>query len=159
MNIWESIAFIILINSNRIPYGGISKKMIYVYFLLQVFSVILWYKCCSDATMVTWCHNSTIWRHNSSTMATINRKYTWLLFPLFPNGYSIWGTENWDSPYVCTHKVDLTILNLTATMAGAQVTNDTGFPEHCLVIIIIIKIKASFIDGNHFILQWFSKGH
>ncbi len=32
------------------------------------------HKCCSDATMVTWCHNSTIWRHNSSTMATINRK-------------------------------------------------------------------------------------
>ncbi len=27
---------------------------------------------CSDATMVTWCQNSTIWCHNSSSMATIN---------------------------------------------------------------------------------------
>ncbi len=34
--------------------------------------IIVWYKCCSDATMVAWCHNSTIWCHNSSTMATIN---------------------------------------------------------------------------------------
>ncbi len=31
---------------------------------------IVWYKCFSDATMVTWCHNSTIWCHNSSTMET-----------------------------------------------------------------------------------------
>ncbi len=46
--------------------------------------------------MVTWCHNSTIWCHNSSTMATINRKYTWLHFLLLhPSGYSVWGTENY----------------------------------------------------------------
>ncbi len=48
-----------------------------------------------------WCyhgdyHNSTNWCHNRSTMATINRKYTWLHFLLLPlSGYSIWGTENW----------------------------------------------------------------
>ncbi len=48
----------------RIEYllGGSSKKGSYVYFLLQVFCVILLFchKCCSDATMVTQCHNSTI---------------------------------------------------------------------------------------------------
>ncbi len=38
---------------------------------------IVWYKCCSNVTMVTWCHNSTIWCHNSSIMATSNMKYTW----------------------------------------------------------------------------------
>ncbi len=47
--------------------------------------------------MLFWCHNNTIWHHNSSTMATINRKYTWLLVLLLPpSGYSIWGTENWN---------------------------------------------------------------
>ncbi len=46
---------------------------------------IVWYKCYSDATMVTRCHNSTIWQHNSSTMATINRTYTWLPFLLLPH--------------------------------------------------------------------------
>ncbi len=37
------------------PLAGISKKGSHVYFLLQVFWVILLfgYKCCSDATMVT----------------------------------------------------------------------------------------------------------
>ncbi len=44
--------------------------------------------------MVTWCHNSTIWCHNSCTMATINRKYTWLHFMLLsPSGYSVWGSK------------------------------------------------------------------
>ncbi len=75
--------------------GGISKKGSHAYFLLQVFWVIVWYKHCSDVTIVTWCHNSTIRCHNSSTMATINRKYTWLsVLLLSPSGYSIWGTEN-----------------------------------------------------------------
>ncbi len=58
------------------PPGGSSKKCSHVNFLLYVFWVILLscYNCCSDTTMVTWCHNSTIWRHNSSSMAIINRK-------------------------------------------------------------------------------------
>ncbi len=62
------------------PSGGSSKKGSHIYSLLQGFLVILLccQKCCFDATMVTWCHNSTIWHHNTSTMATINRKYTWL---------------------------------------------------------------------------------
>ncbi len=80
------------------PLGGSSKKGSHVYFLLHVFWVILLFcqKCCSDATMVIWCHNSTIWCHYSSTMSTITRKYTWLPFVLLsPSGYSIWGTENW----------------------------------------------------------------
>ncbi len=47
--------------------------MVTVYFLLQV-NTIVWYKSCSDATMVIWCYNSTIWRRNSSTMATMKRK-------------------------------------------------------------------------------------
>ncbi len=62
---------------------------------------IVWYKC-SDATIVTWCHNSTIWCHNSSTMAIINRKYTWLHFLLLPHsGYCIWGNENWLEQMSC----------------------------------------------------------
>ncbi len=55
-------------------------------------NTIVWYKCWSDATMVTWSHNSTIWSHNSSAMTTINRKYRWLPFLLLSSsGYSIWG--------------------------------------------------------------------
>ncbi len=75
------------------PLGGNSQKRSHVYFLLQVFwvKIIVWYKCRSDATVVTWCHNSTIWCHNSSTMANINRKYTWLPFLLLPPSvYFIW---------------------------------------------------------------------
>ncbi len=54
---------------------------------------IVWNKCYSDATMVTWCHNSIIWHHNCSTMASINN-YTWQRFLLLlPSGYSIWDTE------------------------------------------------------------------
>ncbi len=46
--------------------------------------------------MFSWRHNSTIWCHNSSSMATINRKWTWLtVLLLSPSGYSIWDTENW----------------------------------------------------------------
>ncbi len=67
--------------------GGSSEKGSHVYFLLQVSWVILlsictivWYTCCFDATIDTWCHSSTIWRDNNSTMAPINRKYTWLHF-------------------------------------------------------------------------------
>ncbi len=52
--------------------GGSSKKGSHVYFPLQVFWVILLFDI--YATMVTWCRNSIIWRHNSSTMTTINRK-------------------------------------------------------------------------------------
>ncbi len=49
--------------------------------------------------MVNWCHNSTIWRQNSITITTINRKYTWLPFLLLPpSGYSIWDTENYGDP-------------------------------------------------------------
>ncbi len=63
----------ILSTSNRIPNRGSSKIGSHVYFLLQVFCVLLLFcrKCCSDATMVTLCQNSTIWHYNSSTMATI----------------------------------------------------------------------------------------
>ncbi len=87
------------------PLGGSSKKGSHVYFLLQVFWVILSF--CQIillfdidvvlmSTMVTWCHNSTIWCHNCSIMATMDRKYTLLPFLLLPpSGYSIWGTENW----------------------------------------------------------------
>ncbi len=58
------------------PLGDSSKKGSHVYFLLQVFEVILlfWYKCCCDSTMVIWCQSSTIWSYNSSIMATIIRK-------------------------------------------------------------------------------------
>ncbi len=38
-------------------------------------NTIVWYKCCSDATMVTWCHNSTIWHHNSRMNNYIVRSY------------------------------------------------------------------------------------
>ncbi len=48
----------------------------------------VWYKCSDATTMVTWCHNS-------STMAAINRKYTWIHFLLLPpSGYSIQDHEN-----------------------------------------------------------------
>ncbi len=72
--------------SNRIPTRGSSKKGSHVYFLLQVFWVILLFdiNVFSDATMVNCCHNSTIWHHNSITMATITRKYTWLPFCYCP---------------------------------------------------------------------------
>ncbi len=42
------------------PPGGSSNKGSHVYFLLQVFWVMLLFckKCCSNATMVTLCHNS-----------------------------------------------------------------------------------------------------
>ncbi len=64
------------------PLGGSSNKGSHVYFLLPnlLCNIIILSNCttvgykCSDPTMVTWCHNSTIWRHNSSAMATINRK-------------------------------------------------------------------------------------
>ncbi len=57
--------------------------------------------------MVTRYHNNTIWRHNSSTMATINRKYTWLPFLLLPpSWYSSWGTENYLHSF-CTKCVRL----------------------------------------------------
>ncbi len=47
---------------------------------------------------MTWCYNSTIWCHNSSTMATIKRMYTWLsLLLLSHSGYSIWGIMNWSN--------------------------------------------------------------
>ncbi len=63
--------------------------------LCQIVLDIVWYKCFSDVTMVTWCHISTIWHHNSSIMEPVNRKYTWLHFLLLhPSGYSIWGTMN-----------------------------------------------------------------
>ncbi len=55
------------------PLGGSSKKGSHVYFLLQVFWVILLFF--SNCTIVWYkCQNSTIWRHNSFTMATLNRK-------------------------------------------------------------------------------------
>ncbi len=81
------------------PLGDSSKKRSHVYFLLPVFWVILLFcqigllfdiNVADAATMVTWCHNSTICGYNSSTMATISRKYTWLHFWLLPPGvYSI----------------------------------------------------------------------
>ncbi len=87
------------------PLGGSSKKCSHVSFLLQVCWVILLF--CQIVLlfdinvflMLPWWpvhHNSTIWCHNSSTIAIINRKYTWLHFLLLPpSGYSIWGTENY----------------------------------------------------------------
>ncbi len=92
------------------PLRGSSKKGSHVYFLLHFLGntivlsncTIVWYKC-SDVMMI-WCHNSTIWHHNSRTMATINRKYAWLPFLLLPpSGYSIWGTENFHLLCDCMH--------------------------------------------------------
>ncbi len=82
------------------PLDRSSKKCSHVYFLLQVFWVILLF--CQivllfdiNVTMVTWCHNSTIWCHNSSTMTTINRKYACLhSLLLLPCAYFIWGNQN-----------------------------------------------------------------
>ncbi len=55
--------------------------------------------------MLFWCHNNTIWCHNSSTMATINRKYTWLpVLLLPPRGYSIWRTENSHLPVMISEQ-------------------------------------------------------
>ncbi len=80
-------------NVTRLNYQYL-KKCSNVYFLLHVVWVILLFcqivllfdnKCCSDATMVTGCHNST-------TMATINRKYIWLPFyyrPLVGNLFEV----------------------------------------------------------------------
>ncbi len=88
----------ILSTSYRIPTRGQLEKGSHAYFLLQVFWVILLFdiNVVRMPTIVTWCHNSTIWHHNSSTMPTIKRKNTWLpLLLLPPSGYSIWGTENW----------------------------------------------------------------
>ncbi len=71
------------------PLGWSWKKGSHVYILLQVFWVI-WLILLFDInvvlmpSMLTWCHNSTIWRHNSSTMATINRKYTRLPYCYCP---------------------------------------------------------------------------
>ncbi len=55
------------------PLGGSSKKGSHVYFLVQVFWVILLF--CEIVQMLIWCHNNIIWHHNSSTIATIIRNF------------------------------------------------------------------------------------
>ncbi len=73
------------------PLGCSGKKGNHVYFLLQVFWVILLFiqivllfdinVVLMLPCMVTWC---TIWCQNSCAMVTINRKYTWLPFYYCP---------------------------------------------------------------------------
>ncbi len=91
----------------KYPLGSSSNKDNHVYFLLHVFWLILLYcfvklyyfvyKCRFHATMVTWYHNSTIWHHYSSTMATIHiyyigcyRPHVGILFEVLRNQYQIW---------------------------------------------------------------------
>ncbi len=108
---------VILSTSNRIPTRGQYQKRQSCILPVASFlgnnivwsnCTIVWYKC-SDATIVTWCHNSTIWHHNSSTIASINRKYIWLpFFATTPSGYSIWGsTENCTQHYTVLYSRNL----------------------------------------------------
>ncbi len=70
----------ILSTSNRIPTKGQVVMYNYCHGATFVMTncTIVSQKCSPACYHVIWCHNSTNWYHNGSTMTTCNRKYTWL---------------------------------------------------------------------------------
>ncbi len=145
--------FPIISNLNRINNRGSCRKGSHVYFLLQVFWVILLFDI-NVVLMLPWWPDITIvqsditvvvpWQLSTGSI----HDYPFLILP--PSGYSIWGTENWSGPTF--HTFTCNIFNLThfnvVTLRALRADKFSLF-KHAIMVSILV-----FCHGNNKVINY-----